>query len=539
MRPKLLLWIAPWIALGLGACATLPPQSADSKACAEWRWIGIKSQPDDECPQIPDWNDEPLFPSLAAAQLKRAEANHYGQEKKRLLTAVPDPQVVRELQRFCVYKPERKWGRPSPPAPTGKLVRIDQDCAAIAVAGDTDGFTDWGSYSRRFLEQAGQAEALEIKNRQGVRLAFLDTHPTQIGVPAEPPKEKLSSEHGYTLAHIARNLICSREDSSVCAALITTRLALPITKFNARRENGTKTDTKHGGRIGLQSDLAEAIRAEVDDWAKALEEQEDAPQRLVLNLSVAWDGARFGGLKGQQLADLRAGTQAVYWALRYAAGFDVLVLAAAGNRMAGCPSVGALLPAAWEQEAPEICGEPPSPTLVYAVGGIDSMGKPLANARDEAMPPRVAYGASAVVPALSGNSTTKFTGTSVSTAVASSIAAIVWDTLPEESPDEVMSLLYRSGDNLGEERTPLLADFGLVAGVAARPLPVHRLSLCPAVKAACLENRSGCPLRELECAGWTRVANLPAPPPPLGSCHPWVHTQPPFEPCPVCEPPRE
>ncbi|MEA2559440.1 MAG: hypothetical protein QOH06_944 [Acidobacteriota bacterium] len=537
MRRKLLLWIAPWIALGLGACATVQPPAAISKACAEWRWIGITRSAEDECPPIPGWKEERLFPSLAA---ERLEAGAYVARKEFL--AAPDPEVVQELKRFCVFEPTWKSGKaPAPPAPTGKLVRIDQDCAAISVAGDPDKITDWETFSERFLQQAGKTgTALEIKNRRGVRLAFLDTHPTGDVVPTEPPHGELASEHGYTLTHIARNLICSPEDTGVCAAQITTRLALPITKFDSRSRKGTKTDEKHGGRIGLQSDLAEAIRAEVDDWL-VLREKEDAPQHLVINLSVAWDGDRFGGLDEGQVANMRTGTQAVYWALRYASGFDVLVLAAAGNKST-CATERPLLPAAWENGAPreEVCGERSrTPLLLYAVGGVDSEGKPLSNARDRAMPPRAAYGASAVVPALTpGDSTAKYTGTSVSTAVVSSIAAIVWDTLPDRSPSQIMDILYRSGDDL----PPLQADFGSGAGAAGLGAgsQVRRLSLCPALLAACEElgGRGGCPMRELSCEPWTPVANLPSSPPLLSSCHPWVQTQPPTEPCPVCEPPR-
>lgn len=532
MRRKHLLWIAPWIAFGLGACATVQ-QPATSSACAEWRWIGIKSQPDEDCPPIPGWKEEPLFASLAAARVQTS----YNGEEKRVQNAAPADEVVQQLKRFCVYETGKKLARvPFPSTATGKLVRIDQDCAAISVAGETVTSPHWKTFSKHFLAQAGKPETpLEIKNQRGVRLAFLDTHPTGEGVPEAPPE--LTSEHGYTLAHVARNLICSPEDSGGCAALITTRLALPIKHFDARSRKGTEIDVDRGGLIGMQSHLAEAIRREVDAWVEDLE-QRDAPQHLVLNLSVAWDGELLGGLDETQIAELRTGTQAIYWALRYAAGFDVLVLAAAGNKST-CATEGPLLPAAWESEAPrdQFCRE--APKLLYAVGGVDSQGVPLANARDKGMPRLAAYGAYAVVPAsATGQSTTMHTGTSISTAVVSSIAAIVWDTLPDRNPSQIMDILYRSGDDLSPRR----ADFWPGSGTAdlAPAPPVRRLSLCAALKAACEEpgGKSGCPLRPLSCEPWVRMPNPVSHSPRLSRCHPWVHTQPPTEPCPVCEPPR-
>lgn len=534
MRRLLLPWFAAWIAFGLGACGTVRQSAISKPACAEWQWIGIKSQPEDPCPEIQGWEESPLFEPRAAAATPNPDAYRYKQEVRR---ATPDPTVVTELKRFCTY--EREPGTTSPPASPGKLVRIDRDCAAVAVVADTDPatVTDWEVFSRRFLAQAG-GTPLEIKNRKGVRLAFLDTHPTGDLAHATRPESDLASEHGYTLAHIARNLICSPKDPNACAAEIRTRLALPITHFDAKSRERTGFDPANGGRIGLQSDLAEAIRAEVDEWAGKLQE-ENAPQHLVLNLSVAWDGKRFDGLDETQVAEMGAGTQAVYWALRYAAGFDVLVLAAAGNQST-CEKDRPLLPAAWEQGAPRE-GLPG----LYAVGGVDSMGQPLANARRRAMPPRAAYGRSTVVSDSVG-STTKFTGTSIATAVVSSIAAIVWDTLPDYKPHQIMDLLYRSGDSLPMSRTnpsPRLADFWSGAGTAAaaEPPAVRRISLCPALEAACKElgDRPGCPLQpKYSCAEWTPMQDLPAPPPPLSSCHPWVHTQPPIEPCPICDPPR-
>ncbi|HEX5719102.1 MAG TPA: S8 family serine peptidase [Thermoanaerobaculia bacterium] len=540
MNRKYLLWIAPWIAFGLGACATVQ-RTETSKACAEWRWIGVRSPQETECPAIPGWEKPvPLFASVAAA---RAQAGLCGYDYEE---RIPEPalEALEHLERFCVYETGKKLRNvPFPPTTTGELVRIDQDCAAISIAGGTA----WQTHSENFLAQAGKpAEPLAIKNQGGVRLAFLDTHPTGEGVPAALPKGKPISEHGYTLTQIARNLICSPEDSDRCAALITTRLALPIKKFDAKSRKRTKIDTEQGGHIGTQGDLAQAILDEVDDWRGDLRKR-DAPQHLVINLSVAWDGERFGGLDAEEIEEMSTGTQAVYWALRYARGFDVLVLAAAGNAQA-CepPSGGPLLPAAWEEAAPweEACGElPPGTPLLYAVGGVDTEGKPLANARRRGMAERAAYGAFAVVPDLApGRSTNMYTGTSISTAVASSIAAIVWDTLPDRRPGEIMRLLDGSGDNLSDFHPFVPANFWFGARAAIRRAepPVRRLSLCAALKAACEApgGSAGCPLRRLWCEPWRPVEQSPSILPRLSSCHPWVHTQPPEEPCPVCEPPR-
>lgn len=538
MRRKLLLWIAPWIALGLGACATAP-RVGTSEPCAEWRWIAIRGAEESKCPDdVPGWKVEPLFPTPPVAEARTAD---YKGEKVPSAAPTPAPEVLDQLERFCVYETHERAGKlPPPPTANGKLVRVDRDCAAVSVSGNTA----WHPFSDRFMEQAGKPDtALDIQNVRGVRLAFLDTQPTGEPFPTRPTDE-WASEHGYTLAHMARNLICSPDDGARCAALITTRMALPIQQWDSRSWRGTKISPERGGQIGTQLDLARAIREEVDAWRKDLG-RPDAPQHLVLNLSVGWDGRLFSGFQ-EQAAEMNAGTQAVYWALRYARDLDVLVLAAAGNACNG-PSEGPLLPAAWEQEAPEegTCGEPAERPLVYAVGGVDRWGRALMNTRRGGMPGRAAYGEDGVVPALfaPGDSTNMYTGTSVSTAIVASIAAIVWDTLPDRSSRQIMEILHRSGNNLSAIHADLRASFWFGAGMAGRstPPPVRRLSLCSALAEACREPGAlNCPLRS-ECDPWVPDPSAPQArlsAPPLRTCHPWVHTQPPTEPCPVCEPPR-
>ncbi len=551
---KHLLWIAPWLVLWLSACATTTPmpdlRSDVAKACAEWRWIGIKSNPEAACPDLEGWTESPLFSVKEAVHERRP--GYLSADPGKQETPQPDPvfKERRELNRFCVYKPEpgrKKGSLPSPSAAAiPGLVRIDQDCAALSYTSDEAAAKDWKPLSEHFLAQAGRpATPLRIRNRQGVRLAFVDTQPTHVGVPPSPG----NSEHGYTLAHIARHLVCSPADSEDCAAQITTRLALSVTEFDGRDLSGPKTDTTRGGYIGMQSDLAEAIQSEVDDWQTHLQSK-GWPEHLVLNLSLAWDGQLFGGLGENQVAELRAGAQAVYRALRYAAGFDTLVLAAAGNAR-DCPeqTEGPLLPAAWETGAPadESCSAGTAP-LLYAVGGVDSGGHPLGNARSRGMPRRAAYGENGIVADWDpGQSTMMYTGSSVATAVASSIAAIVWDTVPTLDSRGVMNLLDM-GPAEEDEILPLRADFwfGARNATAVSAPPVRRLSLCSALKRACAHRGAvNCPLQSKceplpyeqadlsEAVAGIRLRSR------LRSCHPWLVPQPEADPCPVCKPPRE
>lgn len=541
MNRRHLFWMASGMALGLSACATVrapgPVAPDTASACAEWRWIGI-SRAGARCPEVPGWTVRPLFPQIAPARQREVCAEDLAESEK-----VPSLETIRELNRFCVYEsasPEKSLrGHLFPPAVTSQLVRFDQDCAALSVAATTEPAPkDWKTPSETFLALAGKPKtSLEINDRLGVRLAFLDTQPTSMGA----PRQSGNSPHGHALAHIARQLVCTLKPQDHCAAQITTRLAMPILYFDPKSHKHNRIDMERGGFLGMQSDLARAIRDEVDDWRMS-----KAQRHLVLNLSVAWDGDLFGGLDAERIEEMRAGTQAVYRALQYAAEYDVLVLAAAGNqKREPCANTGPLLPALWERgEARERCGNrnQENRPLLYGVGGVRADGTPLLNARPGGMPPRAAYGEDAVVPSLDPDTpTAKLTGSSVATAVVSSIAAIVWDTRPDLDSHEVMRLLDESGDPL-----KLKADFwaGSDAPPGA-PFPqVYRLSLCAALKAACKTNPvlyASCPLRD-DCETLHLEAALSSGyvKPVLGTCQPWLYPQPEDPPCAACvkDPPR-
>jgi len=389
---------------------------------------------------------------------------------------------------------------------------------------------------------------MEINNQQGVRLSFVDTQPTKEGVPTAPGRSK----HGYTLAHIANTLVCSPQHPERCAAQITTRLATPMLSLDRGRRNARDFDFEMGGGFGTQGDLANAIYAEVNDWRAANAGLRE-PQRLILNLSLGWDPQLLGGLSEESIARMQAGTQAVYRALQYAKSLDVLVLAAAGNRRDCCPqTVGPLLPAAWEERHPtdERFRDVPQSPLLYAVGGVRSDGRPLANARDGGMPKRVAYGENGVVAAKGREGVTStwlYTGSSVATAVVSATAALVWDTVPRLSSAEVMEVLEESG-----AAVPFAADFWFAGGTARPRGPLglraaaealaapeaRQISVCNALLHACGRFGATCPVSE--CGDTERQrAVFPdwAAQPASTACHPWLVPQPEDPLCPACSPP--
>jgi len=510
---------------------------AREEACADWRWIAVKKDPAAACP-VPrrGWSTRPGF--------DRAQRQHACGEKKHGAPAgISLAEATEQLDRFCVYETAKLgWWSPRRPFASARaagLEKLDRDCAVIDRAWQQQvvdlASPSWKPFADNFLAQAGQAPTLNITQQGGGRLAFLDDEPTRETIPDAVERPRHRQVHGLTLANIARHLVCGGEPSylSPCAAKITTRLALPVASFDPDDPQGTTT-TPNGGHIGTQQNLADAIYAEVNAW-KAARSQE-AQQHLVLNLSLGWDPTILGDVDA---AKLQAGSDAVYSALQYAQAEGALVVAAAGNQRE-CDSAmpGPVLPAGWEEElSSDATSNVP---LIYAVGAMGWDNRPLSNTRGAGMPRRAAYGEHAVVAAVQdGLSTWMYSGSSVSTAVVSATAALVWDSFPNLSREQVMETLYQSGWD-----TKLEADF---PGDSPRPA-VKRVSVCNAIQSACaaataaLGTAAPCPLPEgVSCPTMpTYAVHSPdwAVSALSRSCNPWVNPQPDTPLCPPCRPPE-
>lgn len=534
---------AGFVVLGLNACATalprpVPPETpARREAAVSERWIGVTKAWVPGCPAPATgsgWKVAPLYPGDSKLA-QRWSARKAG------------------LNRFCVYEHSGPSAPPSklPEAITDRLRSVERDRVVLAGSASLEELT-WAPFAQRFESQVLiPTEPLPLEGTPPrVRLAFLDSQPSESEVPREPG----ASSHGYNLAHIAGHLARSNGVHS-CALEIGSRLALPLIEFDPR--SGTETRGERGGYRGSYHDLTRAILDEVDAWMAR-----GKPSRLVLNLSVGWDGEKMGDWG--PFEDMTPDAQGVYRALDFAADQGVLLLAAAGNALAGPdPTTQPFLPAGWESLQrlrhpwwswpwwPRNRQRREGP-LVYAVSGVDGQGHPLVNTRTRGEAPRVAYADHVAVPQFyePDRHTATMTGTSVATAVVSTTAALVWNYRPELEAWEVMALLSESGDVLGlpgpaGSSLPRQANFPAPAGEPGPP--VRRISLCKALARAgradlCPPSSSVamrpleeelCPFRPVGTAetSWLTPPILHYP---NLLDQPWIGPQPGEDPCPNC-----
>jgi hypothetical protein len=501
--------------------ASLSQEQVRELAYSQKRRIGLRRQGIDRCPKVAGWTSESLL-DLALRKTKESEkeeeAGKYYYFKKQNASPARQIEISTEdlrrlhklgLDRYCIYTalPGTKEFR----QPSG-LIQAERDRMALSTTSaggdlsDALGTKIWQTLAEQLRKQTGQgastpgSSAPKLRKREPideplVRLAFIDSQPD--GEWALPAPSREDSQHGFTLAHFARGLVCP--SSGPCAATIVARRALCYRDFDPQQMLASQeVEITESGHMGLVSDLAAAILAEVLDWRDV-----GAPRHLILNLSLGWDGELFKDLDAQSVSQLEPSAQAVYKTLRFARQSGVLVVAAAGNAQ-GRESAWPLLPAAWELRRPNLFRLPFGRKRIYAVGGVDSQGSSLPNTRNGGQPRRVAYADHAVTGTESNEPTAMYTGTSVSAAIVSSIAAVVWHLRPELTPAEVMRLITQSGNEVDSQ-----ADFyawkklWLLSKLMGAP-PARRLSLCQAVQQACRPDGKRCPSLESlsKCPEW-------------------------------------
>lgn len=388
-----------------------------------------------------------------------------GPEPKSFISSHLFPNAkTHRLQRYCVYTEVNGLVTAAPSHPD--FVRIDPDLDVVLPQADM--LAD-DTQVRRVLSAAylaslggtfGGTYAQPIYNTMTnlPKLAIVDTASERVTYAGA-----VTAKHGLAMAFLAEEVRCPGLQNN----LLTAAKCRSLTRFYQAFPNQDDTQepavkpalaVKNSGLGSLGTVAGAIVRATT---------QSQTTTPVVVNLSLGWDHVEFAGQpyaltdpEHQQMiaapnASIPAPVQAAHAALLYASCRGALIIAAAGNNVGGaCNQTGPLEPAAWESLAapsPTQCAailaptapvSPPLPSpssgrLVYAAGGIMDDGRPLPISRVGGTPPRVVP-AFMAIPA---SKTDPWTGTSVSAAVLSGIAAAVWTYKPTWTAHEVIAWL--------------------------------------------------------------------------------------------------
>lgn len=305
-----------------------------------------------------------------------------------------------------------------------------------------------------------------------VRIAVLDSSPPakkNIGMPVRG-----QLPHGFAVGLLNRNLACptngALEPEGDCMVAVDHFLALDL----ERDESGNIVSNKEkGGFFGTPTNLGLQLWKAIVRHGLLFSDE-----RLVINLSV-------GAENISDWSPYDMAGDVVILGLRFAACHGAITFGAAGKQRQGSQmKSGPVWPASLESYDQTGCGQ-----LLYAVGGLDGMNRPLLSTRENGLPKLAAHAYKVVTDAgyaepgrlLGVDFEPPFSGSSMSTAAVSGMAALLLSLNGYIDNDSLVNhILYGSGDSISPPRT---ADFCSPQDRYFGSCPeTRRVSLCHSLK---------------------------------------------------------
>ncbi|WP_172307890.1 S8/S53 family peptidase [Pseudenhygromyxa sp. WMMC2535] len=470
-------------------------EGAPGIGCPGAHLIGVLDDPADSCEldTLPDgWSATRLFESGSPGLVEMGR------------------EAPGELGRYCAFNPEfdaleedyDEMLAAVEASTVMQLGSVGTDCMGEAPQSGLNEESVRAALGEAFRENIDWVSELELGDTQAEReyvaVGVVDT----VSALAGRDEAILPlNEHGLQMAALVRDIACPGGESA-CVSGVFHAMAMP------RESWEIEPDWLVGGDNGTQGDIALGIYEAVVGWQAQREaDPEGTPSRLILNLSLGWEREL-----PDSLDPSRGPARAVEAALQYAACQGALVFVSTGNNPdEDCPHLhrGVLAPADLEQssaptvtecerlgfplggsEERPVFGDDEYRPLVYAVDGVDEFDHRLINGREGGASRLAALGTRGVS---MSDSQTALTGTSVSAAVATGVAALIWSYRPQLRPHEVAELLYASGWGLGKD-----ADIAWSGDESGADLEIHRISVCAALASACAGG-SGPACPELDC----------------------------------------
>ncbi len=466
-----------------------------------------------------------------------------GWSARRLFTT-----FIPEVAGLCVYE----WSTPGAAPPISKITELFNNSGATQLTEDVPVLSPMSPPALSGPELAfynGLRTSLRDHVGTAVLLPWWPTVPRAariVVVDTTPDAAHASipdgeSRHGDTLARLIEDIVCgpAGPDRS-CAAEVTTALAMPLLPDGTLGPNG--------GHMGSLVDLARALERAVLKWeGDRLAHPRTTPPNLILNLSLGWEHNPFiADCYQDPNAALAPPARGVLSILQYAATKGALIFAAAGNDAGGSSRrSGLTCPGAYQvRSRPGV----PSAPLLYAVAGLDYSDKPLETARPSSQTTISAIGLGGISWLPTSTVPQALTGSSVSTAVATAVAAVTWAFRPTWTAPQIAHAVHLGGVDLGRP-----ADH-CASGLSS--CRVRRANVCGALLAAGSWLRCSPPPRHpwsspalpgplADLTAWLTASPspMPQPPPPwpiprftLASrqVSPWVFPAPISVTCPTC-----
>jgi hypothetical protein len=384
-----------------------------------------------------------------------------------------DPVSEEQSEDLMSQIPLIRTGAPDPDPPA--LVPLDMTPEELIA-------DIHGRFHLHALEQlgaSGYTPAVGL-GQSPVIVAVMDSAVTDYGDPATgqglPGNGQLV--HGRDVGLLLRRMTCP--DNQAVDARTGCKIGLAnylVLDREPDEAGGTRINRIEGGYFGTPGTLAEMIW-----WTVVMWQYRNPDAKLVINMSVGWEET------GPHLARTDHVVQSVRAALSNARCAGALPIVAAGNKSGSGPnpSTGPMGPAFFESYDWDGCDPvaPASESIVFSVGGIDGAGQALASTRVGGRPHLAAYAYQVpadeqyLVPSTPADpvfGSPPLTGTSMSAAATSAIAAMLWSYSPDVPAGQVMEVVFETGTKVDG-----VADY-CFGPLCTIPYEIHRVSLCAAL----------------------------------------------------------
>lgn len=321
--------------------------------------------------------------------------------------------------------------------------------AATAIATAPAAQADTWRDKEYWLKEAGITKAWEVSKGANVKVAVIDS-----GVDANHPDLKgvLAGGHDVSGAGSSdgrKSIGAKPEHGTLVATMLAGRGHQPKKAASAKPSpSATPSKNMPDGIMGV---APEAQILSVSTWLGSANPGGKSDQDQIP------EAVRWAVDNGAKVINISLGSTSPEWpqswdaAFLYAEQKDVVIVAAAGNRVGGNVQVGA----------------PATIPGVLTVAGLDRSGAASTDSSSQGISIGVAAPAEKLVGGLPGGSYAEWAGTSGATPIVSGVAALIRSKWPQMSAKQVINRIVSTAKDAGAPGKDPLYGFGLLNAEAA------------------------------------------------------------------------
>ncbi|WP_432245800.1 S8 family serine peptidase [Arthrobacter sp. G.S.26] len=322
-------------------------------------------------------------------------------------------------------------------------------CAGLATAGPARA-DDWRD-KQFWLAESGITKAWEVSKGAGVKIAVIDS-----GIDGQHPDLKGALAGGYDAsgsgaANGQKSVGAKPEHGTLVATMLAGRGHQPPVDPSASPSPSPSPTPANPAPDGIIGVAPEAQILSVSTWLGSANPSGKSDQDQIP------EAVRWAVDNGAKVINISLGSTTPQWpqswdaAFLYAEQKDVVIVAAAGNRVGGNTQVGA----------------PATIPGILTVAGLDRDGVASVDASSQGISIGVAAPAEDLLGGLPGGGYTEWAGTSGSTPIVAGVAALIRSKWPAMTAKQVINRIITTAKDAGAPGKDPLYGYGILNAEAA------------------------------------------------------------------------